>query len=82
LALFVSKYCYVCRQNKITQALTSKHLALAGEGGGLDGVVDGVVDAGLAGDGVSQPLERVISGLLHGYRGGAKQTFKKNGRFF
>ncbi len=46
--------------------LTSKDSAFAGERGGLDGVVDGVVGSGLTGDRVPQPLEGVIAGLLGG----------------
>ena len=47
---------------------TSEDPALAGEPGLLNGAEDGVVDAGLAGDGVPEPLEGVVSGVLDGAR--------------
>lgn len=42
--------------------------AVAGEGGVLHGGEDGVVQAGLAGDGVAQPVQRVVTLRLHTQR--------------
>ena len=60
--------------------LTSKNPSVAVEAGLLDGAEDGVVDAGFTGDGVPQPLQRIVTGVLYGghLQGGRRQqTWKK-----
>ena len=44
-----------------SHALTSEDSSVAVEAGVLDGAEDGVVHAGLSGDGIPQPLERIIT---------------------
>ena len=57
--------------------LTAKDLVVAVKVGLADLAEDGVVDAGLARDGVAQPLQRVVALLLHRQGRGGQEACKK-----
>ena len=57
-----------CMTIRARSLLTAKDLVVALEVCRSDLAEDGVVDAGLAGDGVAQPLQRVVPLILHRQR--------------
>ena len=57
--------------------LTAEDLVVALKVGLADLAEDGVVDAGLARDGVAQPLQRVVALILHRERRARQEACKE-----
>jgi len=63
----------------VIKLLTAEDPSLAGEAGVLYGGEDGVVHAGLAGNGVPQPLQGIVAGVLDGPREAQQSCEERRG---